>query len=161
MARLLLSFSFVLTANLIGAPAAWADICMYETAEGEVTYSNVTVAPPKNARKIRCFKEEKEPAASSEQTQTKKETSSNFPSVDRETQRKRDDERRIILEQELAAEQKRLTAARQQMEEQESVRLDSERNYQRYLDRVQPFRDTVENHERNIQAIQSEINNLR
>lgn len=141
--------------------AAWADICMYETAEGEVTYSNVAEVPPKNARKIRCFKEEKEPAAASEQAAKKKETSSDFPSVDSDTQRKRDDERRTILEQELAAEQKRLGTARQQMEEQESVRLRSERDYQRYLDRVQPFRETVENHERNIQAIQTEINNLR
>ena len=126
-------------------------------------YSNIAEAPPKNARKIRCFKEEKEPAATSEQTQTKpkQKTSSGFPSIDRNTQRKRDDERRTILEQELAAEQKRLGAARQQMDEQQSVRLATERDYQRYLDRVQPFQDSVANHERNIQAIQSELNNLR
>ena len=136
---------------------------MYETAEGEVIYSNIAEAPPKSSRKIRCCREEKEPAASSEQTQAKpkKKTSSNFPSVDRDTQRKQDDERHTILEQELAAEQKRLDAARQQMEEQQSVRLVTERDYQRYLERVQPFRDSVENHERNIQAIQSELNNLR
>lgn len=126
-------------------------------------YSNIAEAPPKNSRKIRCFKEEKEAAASSEKPQAKsrKSTSSNFPSVDKDTQRKRDDERRTILEQELAAEQKRLDAARRQMEEQQSVRLVTERDYQRYLDRVQPFRDSVENHERNVQAIQSELSNLR
>ena len=126
-------------------------------------YSNIAEAPPKSSRKIRCFKEKKEPAASSEQPQAKsgKKTSRNFPSIDTDTQRKRDDERRTILEQELAAEQKRLDSARQQMEEQQSVRLVTERDYQRYLDRVQPFLDSVENHERNIQAIQSELNNLR
>ena len=126
-------------------------------------YSNIAEAPPKNSRKIRCFKEDKESAASSEKPQAKsrKKTSSDFPSIDRDTQRKRDDERRTILEQELAAEQKRLDAARRQMEDQQSVRLVTERDYQRYLDRVQPFRDSVENHERNIQAIQSELNNLR
>lgn len=126
-------------------------------------YSNIAEAPPKNARKIRCFKEDKEAAASSEQSpaKAKKKTSSDFPSIDRNTQRKRDDERRTILEQELAAEQKRLGAARQQMVEQRSVRLATERDYQRYLDRVQPFQDSVENHERNIQAIQSELDNLR
>ena len=136
---------------------------MYETADGEVIYSNIAEAPPKSSRKIRCFKEKKQPAASSEQTQAKsrKKTGSNFPSIDRDTQRKRDDERHTILEQELAAEQKRLDAARQQMEEQQSVRLSTERDYQRYLDRVQPFRDSVANHQRNIQAIQSELNNLR
>lgn len=126
-------------------------------------YSNIAEAPPKSSRKIRCFKEKKEPAASSEQPQAKsgKKTSRNFPSIDTDTQRKRDDERRTILEQELAAEQKRLDSARQQMEEQQSVRLVTERDYQRYLDRVQPFRDSVENHERNVQAIQSELDNLR
>lgn len=136
---------------------------MYETADGEVMYSNIAEAPPKNSRKLRCFKEEKEPTASSEKPQAKsrKETSSDFPSIDRDTQRKRDDERRTILEQELAAEQKRLNAARRQMEEQQSVRLVTERDYLRYLDRVQPFLDSVENHERNVQAIQSELSNLR
>ncbi len=132
---------------------------MYKNADGEITYSNVAAAPPKNSKKIRCFKEKKVPAISSQkQPQT---SDGVFPSVDGDTQRRRDDERRTILEQELAAEQKRLDAARAQLEEQESVRLGTERNYQRYLDRVQPFKDTVGNHERNVQAIQSEIGNLR
>ncbi|NIO39134.1 MAG: hypothetical protein GTO41_02385 [Burkholderiales bacterium] len=86
---------------------------------------------------------------------------SNFPTVDRETQRERDAERRRILEQELSTEQKRLAEALQQLEEQESVRQGNERNYQRYLDRVQPFRDAVETHERNVQALQRELDNLR
>jgi hypothetical protein len=160
MARHLLSLPFSLAAYLLCASAAWADICMYKSAAGEVTYSNVADLPPKNAKKIRCFKEEKEPPAAA-QAPKKQQAGSEFPSVDKGTQRKRDDERRNILEQELAAEQKRLEAARRKMKEQESVRLGSERDYQRYLDRVQPFRDAVENHERNVQAIQSEISNLR
>ncbi len=141
--------------------AASADICMYRNAAGEITYSNVADAPPKNATKIRCFKEEKEPAASTAKPQPKPKAGSNFPSVDKKTQRKRDDDRRNILEQELAAERNRLEVALQQLKEQESVRLANERDYQRYVDRVQPFRDAVANHERNVQAIQSEINNMR
>ena len=131
---------------------------MYENADGEVTYSNVSEAPPKDAKKIRCFKEKKVPAISS---QPQPQAGSNFPSVDSDTQRKRDDGRRKILEQELAAEQKRLDAARAQLEEQESVRLGSETNYQRFLDRVQPFKDAVQTHENNVQAIHSELDNLR
>jgi len=131
---------------------------MYENSAGEVTYSNVTEAPPKNSRKIRCFKEEKKPAASAEQP--RQQTNSGFPTIDKDTQRKRDDERRTILEQELAAERDRLEAAREELREQESVRLDGERDYQRYLERVQPFRNALENHERNVQAIQREIDNL-
>lgn len=129
---------------------------MYKNADGEITYSNVTAAPPRDSKKIRCFKEKRVPAISSQP-----QTSSEFPSVDSETQRGRDDERLTILEGELDAEQKRLDTARQQLQEQESVRLGDERNYQRFLDRVQPYKDAVENHERNVQAIQSEIGNLR
>ena len=81
--------------------------------------------------------------------------------MDQDTQRKRDDERRRILEQELAAEQQRLEEARLQLQEQESIRLGNERNYQRYLDRVTPYREAVENHQRNVEALQRELNNLR
>jgi hypothetical protein len=131
---------------------------MYKSADGQITYSNVAEAPPKGSTKIRCFKETQVPAISS---QPQPQAEGEFPKVDKNTQRERDDERRTILEQELAAEQKQLETARAQLEEQESVRPGSERNYQRFLDRVQPYKDAVENHERNVQAIQSEIRNLR
>jgi len=61
------------------------------------------------------------------------------PKVDGQTQKKRDDARRGILEKELADEQQQLEAARQKLAEQEAVRTGDERNYQRFLDRVQPF----------------------
>lgn len=133
---------------------------MYKDAAGSIIYSNVTEAPPKNSKKIRCFKEAKTPANTPAQPRARS-SDDEIPSVDRNTQRRRDDERRRILEEELAEEQQRLAEARQQLQEQESVRTGNERNYQRYLDRVQPFRETVENHERNVQAIQREISNLR
>jgi hypothetical protein len=132
---------------------------MYKDADGRITYSNVTDAPPKNSKKIRCFREEKPVATTSAPPQVR--SGSDFPRVDSDTQRKRDDDRRTILEQELAAEQEQLAEARTQLEEQESVRLGNERNYQRFLDRVQPFKDAVANHERNVKAIQREISNLR
>ncbi len=84
-----------------------------------------------------------------------------FPKVDGQTQKKRDDERQSILESELADEQQQLEAARQKLAEQEAIRTGDERNYQRFLDRVQPFRDAVANHERNIEAIRREISNLK
>jgi hypothetical protein len=147
---------------MLYASSAWAEICMYRDAQGNVTYSNVTQAPPKDAKKIRCFKETKTPAvSSSEAPPAKAAPKETFPSVDRDTQRKRDAGRRSILEDELAAEEQNLQEARRQLEEQEAIRLGSERNYQRYLDRVQPFREAVENHERNVQALQRELENLR
>ncbi len=134
---------------------------MYRDSDGKVTYTNVKAAAPEGAKKIRCFQAAKPPPVSPAAPARAAPPVSNFPTVDRETQRERDAERRRILEQELSTEQKRLAEALQQLEEQESVRQGNERNYQRYLDRVQPFRDAVETHERNVQALQRELDNLR
>lgn len=87
--------------------------------------------------------------------------SSSFPKVDAETQRNRDDARRRILEDELSAEQTQLEQARAALAEQEAVRLGNERNYQKVLDRLQPYKEAVERHEKNIEALQKEITNLR
>ena len=76
-------------------------------------------------------------------------------------QRARDDSRRQVLEAELATEEGALTAAEQALAEQESVRMGDERNYQKVLDRLQPFKDKVELHKRNIEALRREISGLR
>lgn len=148
-------------ACVVYTSSAWAEICMFRDAEGNITYTNVTAAAPQGAKKIRCFKAAGQPPVSTGVPAPAEPSAGSFPSVDRDTQRQRDAERRSILEEELAAEEQRLQEARQQLEEQESVRTGNERNYQRFLDRVAPFRETVENHERNVQALQREINNLR
>jgi hypothetical protein len=68
---------------------------------------------------------------------------------------------RDILQRELAAEEAALAKARQALAEQESVRSGDERNYARVLERLQPYKETVENHEKNIQALQRELGNIR
>ncbi|MBL8448622.1 MAG: DUF4124 domain-containing protein [Dechloromonas sp.] len=84
-----------------------------------------------------------------------------FPKVGEDTQKSRDGDRRLILEQELAAEQKNLEAARKDLAEQEALRTGDEKNYQKVVDRIQPYKDRVAQHERNIQAINKELSNLR
>ncbi|MCL4800151.1 MAG: hypothetical protein KJ025_11235 [Burkholderiales bacterium] len=84
-----------------------------------------------------------------------------FPRVDPATQRARDDTRRRILEEELSVEEKSLAAARAKLAEQESMRGGDERNYQKVLDRLHPFQEDVERHERNVSAIRKEIAGLR
>ena len=81
--------------------------------------------------------------------------------VDAKTQRSRDDGRRKILEDELASEQRALEKAKQALAEQESVRNGGEKNYQRVLDRLQPYQDAVSQHEKNIDALQKEIAALK
>jgi uncharacterized protein YfaQ (DUF2300 family) len=66
---------------------------------------------------------------------------------------------REILEQELAAEQADLAKAKQALVEQEGVREGDERNYARVLERLQPFKDRVETHEKNVEALKRELAN--
>lgn len=101
------------------------------------------------------------PAPKSAEQRAAPRASSSFPKVDAETQRSRDDARRRILEEELAAEQAQLEQAQAALAEQESIRLGNERNYQKVLDRLQPYKDAVERHQKNIEALQKEIANLR
>jgi septal ring factor EnvC (AmiA/AmiB activator) len=70
------------------------------------------------------------------------------------------DRQREILEKELATEQAALTKAQQDLAAQESVRSGGERNYARVEERLQPFKDSVETHEKNIEALRRELSNL-
>jgi hypothetical protein len=88
-------------------------------------------------------------------------TPPNFPRVDKDTQRSRDDGRRRILEDELFTEEKGLSDARAKLAEQESIRNGDEKNYQRVLDRLKPYQEAVERHERNVSALKRELAALR
>ncbi|MBI1965737.1 MAG: DUF4124 domain-containing protein [Betaproteobacteria bacterium] len=80
-----------------------------------------------------------------------------FPKVDGNTQKQRDNDRRKILEQELAGEERLLAQARKELEEQEGVRLGSEKNYQRVLDRLEPYKKKVKLHEDNVANLRREL----
>jgi hypothetical protein len=84
-----------------------------------------------------------------------------FPRVDGEVQKSRDNDRRKILEQELATEQEVLDKAQKDLAEQEATRNGDEKNYARVLERLQPYKDSVALHERNIEALNRELGNLR
>jgi hypothetical protein len=80
-----------------------------------------------------------------------------FPKVDAGTQKKRDTDRRRILEQELANEERLLDQARKELAAQDAVRLGSERNYQRVIERLEPYRKKVKLHEDNISSLRREL----
>jgi len=67
---------------------------------------------------------------------------------------------REILEKELSAEMQDLAKAKQALAEQEAVRSGDERNYARVLERLQPYKDRIETHEKNIEALKRELANL-
>ena len=88
-------------------------------------------------------------------------TPGDFPRGSEDAQKGRDTDRRKILEQELSGEQQKLEQARKDLSEGEGTRLGNEKNYQKYLDRVQQLRDGVALHERNLEALRRELANLR
>ena len=65
---------------------------------------------------------------------------------------------REILEQELAAEQRLLDKAKKDLVEQESVRSGDERNYARVEERLKPYQESVDLHQKNIEALRRELN---
>jgi hypothetical protein len=141
---------------LLCAGAASAQTCKYVDSEGRVTYSNV---PIKNARKVTCFESPAQPKPQAQQADAPAQPAR--PKVDQTTQRQRDDDRRNILEGELRAEEERLAEAKRVLAEQESIRGGDERNYQRVLERLKPYQEAVEQHEKNIAALRQELANLR
>ena len=67
---------------------------------------------------------------------------------------------RDTLERELKQEEAMLADAKRKLAEQEAVRSGDEKNYARVLERLRPYKDAVEVHEKNVQALKRELNNL-
>lgn len=153
------------------APAQADNHILYECvdASGAKQFTNI----PANPKSCKALNIPNTPSSTSSsvpaaqprsQNQTrppKVATPSSFPRVDRALQRKRDDDRRRILEHELSSEEKLLAQARKELAEQESVRLGSERNYQRVLDRLEPYQEKVRRHESNVASLRREISKIR
>ncbi len=143
--------------GLLILPLARADVYKCVDEDGHVTYTNSKPSP-----KAKCSTLSRDQRVSTVPGRAAGTPSpASFPKVDGDTQKARDNDRRKILEQELATEQKNLDQARKDLAEQEAIRTGDERNYQRVLDRLQPYKDKVALHERNIEALKKEIGNLK
>ena len=73
----------------------------------------------------------------------------------RETPSKRasaKEKQRQILESELEQERALLDRSKKALAEQEAVRYGDEKNYARVLARLKPYQDTVELHQKNVEA---------
>ena len=64
------------------------------------------------------------------------------------------------IEKELTQEESMLADARKKLSEQEAVRSGNEGNYAKVLERLKPYKDTVEVHEKNVEALKRELGNL-
>lgn len=147
-------------ATCLLASTAQADIYKCMDDSGHTTYTN---GKPEAGQK-NCSLMTKDQPVSTAAPQKKASatpTPASFPKVDGDTQKSRDNDRRKILETELATETKALAAAKKELAEQEATRLGDEKNYQKFIDRVQPYKDKVALHERNIDALNKEIAKLK
>jgi hypothetical protein len=147
---------------VIAAPSLRAEIYKCVEANGNTLFtSDATEAKAKACKAMNLAPLNTIPSPRSQPRGGSVATPPNFPKVDAQTQQKRDNDRRRILEQELGSEQKLLDQARKDLAEQESIRLGSERNYQRVLDRLEPFKKKVQLHEDNIANLRKELAGIR
>ncbi len=152
-----------LLAALCAGHIGWAqaDIYKHIDADGHVTYSS---APTKGAKKLNL-----EPLSPSPPpARARNPSPADFPRVDNNTQRNRDDTRRKILEDELATEDKLLVGARHKLRAGEdnpevSVGQDGKtyRNVAKYEEKIKAQQGQVMLHEKNIEALKTELSKLR
>lgn len=64
------------------------------------------------------------------------------------------------LDRELQQEEQMLAEAKKRLAEQEAVRSGDERNYAKVLERLKPYKDAVEVHGKNVEALKRELANL-
>src|SRR3989441_7963386 len=152
---------FVVMAALVAAPARAqqqvTEIFKCKGADGHWTYTNDRREAEKQkcevvTRQVNVAPASKAPSRSARPGEFPKESATERASA-RERQRE-------ILEKELVTEQAALAKARQDLAAQEAVRSGEERNYARVQERLQPFKDSIETHEKNIEALRRELNNL-
>lgn len=80
--------------------------------------------------------------------------------VDAKEQRARDSDARAILEAELRREEEALAALQKEFNNGEPERQGNERNYQRYLDRVEEMRGAIARKQADIAALRRELSKL-
>ena len=137
-------------------PRAAADIWECVDESGNKRFTNIK-SEAKGCKPLDVPPPNTVPAAAGKPQSKTAARPADFPKVDGETQKLRDNDRRKILDQELANEQKLLDEARKELSEQESQRHGSERNYQRVLDRLEPYKKKVKLHEDNIANLRREL----
>jgi hypothetical protein len=84
----------------------------------------------------------------------------NFPKESAADRLSAKDRQRQTLERELSQEETLLGDAKRKLAEQEEMRGGDERNYARVLERLQPYKDAIEVHNKNIEALKRELANL-
>lgn len=145
-----------------------AEIYKHVDSEGRVTYSNIKTpgavrleignAPASSAKNPNANNAPNKRIA----------TPSNFPRVDKDTQDQRDLKRKSILQNELEAEKLALEEAKKayvEGEEKPEIYRTADgkvfRNVPKYQEKMQQLKENVDNHQKNIELLQKELESLR
>ncbi len=158
-----LALAWCLLLGLSAGAVAQGSVCKYMDANGNIVFSNLP--PDKGMRKISCMSGEEAPkrsggTASSGVKSTP--TPGDFPRVDSGTQKGRDDVRRKVLGEELATEEQMLAESRAAYANGAPVPLPEEAaNAEKYRERIARYRQAVQLHERNIEALKKELGNTK
>jgi len=138
---------------------AQAEIYKAVDEDGHVTYSS---SPIKGGKKLNL-----EPLPTMVPP-SRVHSSGDFPRVDSETQKNRDDKRYMILQNELTNEEKLLAEAKQNLAEAESnpevfKGQDGRtyRNVAKYQEKIKPLSEQVDLHQKNIEALKTELSKLK
>ena len=146
----------LLAASLLGPLVAEAST-LYRCSDefGRTTYTNYKAGN----RKCTVLSRDDTPRvakSTSEASKAGKSSPADIHKVTGETQKSRDGDRRYILEQELEAEKKHLDEARKSLAGQLAAQPGGAEP-----ERMQPLRDRIALHERNLDALRREIANLK
>jgi hypothetical protein len=162
---------FLMLLALAASPLALAEIYKHVDADGRVTYSNIKA---KGATRLEIdpdannISNDRAKAKPNTSTNQRTATPNSFPRVDKNMQNERDNKRRTILQDELDAEKAALEEAKKAYIEGESTPEvyrsatgQTFRNVPKFEAKMKALQENVDNHQRNIELLQKEIDLLR
>lgn len=173
-------FSVLLAASLLSAaPVAFAQIYRCESENGVTVYQQgssgkncraldlapLTTIPAPKLPEPKPAAAPRAPAAgagaAAAPSASAARSPDSFPKVDSSVQRSRDNDRRRILQSELQKEEAKLAELKDEYKGGEPDRLGNERNYQKYLDRVQRLKEDIGRSEANVASIRRELGMIK
>lgn len=162
---------FLMLLALIASPSAFAEIYKHVDADGRVTYSNIK---SKGSTRLEIdpdannISNDHAKAKTNNTANKRTATPDSFPRVDKDTQNQRDSKRRSILQGELDAEKAALEEAKKAYAEGESnpevyrtASGQTFRNVPKFEAKMKGLKENVDNHEKNIELLQKELDSLR
>ncbi|QRX83518.1 DUF4124 domain-containing protein [Glaciimonas sp. PAMC28666] len=166
MKHLIPGFLIVAAMSAISAPAlAQSNIFLCVDAQGTKEYKNT--GDTKGCKKVDLppltvsAAPRSTSAGSGAANRPQPATPSDFPKVDGGTQKTRDNDRRQILQDELKTEQQKLNDLEKVYNNGVPERQGNERNYAKYQDRVASMKDDLTRSQKNIEALNRELSNLK